>query len=87
MFYAGHGLQIKGLNYFPAVDSEITSEYDVPTQNLSLGTPIHHFVALANPSGRFVIVPGPSNPKQRTPTLRTLPPPQIIASNLILFIS
>ena len=37
VFYAGHGLQIKGLNYFPAVDSEITSEYDVATQSLSLG--------------------------------------------------
>lgn len=37
MFYAGHGLQFKGQNYFPAVDSDITSEEDVPLQSLNLG--------------------------------------------------
>jgi formylglycine-generating enzyme required for sulfatase activity len=36
VFYAGHGLQIKGENYFPAVDADITSEDDVPNQSLSL---------------------------------------------------
>ena len=29
-FYAGHGLQIKGVNYLPAVDADINSEDDVP---------------------------------------------------------
>lgn len=38
VFYAGHGLQIKGQNYFPVVDSEIASEEDVPLQSLNLGT-------------------------------------------------
>jgi TPR repeat protein len=38
VFYAGHGLQVKGQNYFPAVDSEISSEEDVPLQSLNLGT-------------------------------------------------
>lgn len=38
VFYAGHGLQIKGQNYFPAVDSDIASEEDVPLQSLNLGT-------------------------------------------------
>lgn len=37
-FYAGHGLQVKGQNYFPAVDSDISSEEDVPLQSLNLGT-------------------------------------------------
>lgn len=37
VFYAGHGLQFKGQNYFPAVDSEIYSEEDVPLQSLNLG--------------------------------------------------
>jgi peptidyl-prolyl cis-trans isomerase A (cyclophilin A) len=36
VFYAGHGLQIKGENYFPAVDADITSEEDVPTQSLAV---------------------------------------------------
>ncbi len=34
-FYAGHGLQIKGENYLPAVDADISSEEDVPTQSLA----------------------------------------------------
>lgn len=25
-FYAGHGLQVKGVNYLPAVDADIASE-------------------------------------------------------------
>ncbi len=36
VFYAGHGLQIKGENYLPAVDAEITGEYDVPNQSLAV---------------------------------------------------
>lgn len=35
-FYAGHGLQFKGQNYFPAVDSDISSEEEVPLQSLNL---------------------------------------------------
>jgi hypothetical protein len=38
VFYAGHGLQFKGQNYFPAVDADISSEEDVPLQSLNLGT-------------------------------------------------
>ncbi|MBI3576326.1 MAG: SUMF1/EgtB/PvdO family nonheme iron enzyme [Gammaproteobacteria bacterium] len=33
-FYAGHGLQVKGVNYLPVVDADIASEEDVPTQSL-----------------------------------------------------
>jgi len=36
VFYAGHGLQIKGENYLPAVDADINGEEDVPTQSLSM---------------------------------------------------
>lgn len=36
VFYAGHGLQIKGENYLPAVDADIESEEDVQNQSLSL---------------------------------------------------
>ena len=35
-FYAGHGLQIKGVNYLPAVDAEIQSEDDVPMQSIDV---------------------------------------------------
>ena len=35
VFYAGHGLQIKGENYLPAVDADIHGEEDVPTQSLA----------------------------------------------------
>jgi uncharacterized caspase-like protein len=38
VFYAGHGLQVKGVNYLPAVDAEIQSEEDVPLNSLNLGT-------------------------------------------------
>jgi formylglycine-generating enzyme required for sulfatase activity len=37
VFYAGHGVQFKGQNYFPAIDSDINSEEDVPLQSLNLG--------------------------------------------------
>jgi formylglycine-generating enzyme required for sulfatase activity len=36
VFYAGHGLQIKGENYLPAVDAEITGEEDVQNQSLAM---------------------------------------------------
>lgn len=36
-FYAGHGLQIKGVNYLPATDADILSEEDVPLQSFDLG--------------------------------------------------
>lgn len=35
VFYAGHGVQIKGENYLPTVDAEINGEEDVPLQSLS----------------------------------------------------
>ena len=35
VFYAGHGVQIKGENYLPAVDADIVGEDDVPNQSLS----------------------------------------------------
>ena len=34
-YYAGHGLQIRGENYLPAVDADIDSEEDVPLHSLS----------------------------------------------------
>ncbi len=36
VYYAGHGLQIKGDNYFPTVDAEIGGEEDVPNQSLAM---------------------------------------------------
>lgn len=36
VFYAGHGVQIKGENYLPAVDADIAGEEDVPTQSLAM---------------------------------------------------
>jgi len=35
-FYAGHGLQIKGVNYLPTVDADISSEEDVPLQSFDV---------------------------------------------------
>jgi formylglycine-generating enzyme required for sulfatase activity/uncharacterized caspase-like protein len=35
-FYAGHGLQMEGINYLPAVDADIASEDDVPTQSIEV---------------------------------------------------
>lgn len=31
-FYAGHGLQVRGDNFLPTVDAELSSEEDVPNQ-------------------------------------------------------
>ena len=36
VFYAGHGFQFNGENYFPTVDAHIESEEDVPLQSLHL---------------------------------------------------
>lgn len=35
-FYAGHGLQVKGINYLPAVDAQIHSEEDVALQSINV---------------------------------------------------
>jgi hypothetical protein len=35
-FYAGHGTQIDGENFFPAVDARMTSSFQMPTQSLEL---------------------------------------------------
>jgi formylglycine-generating enzyme required for sulfatase activity/uncharacterized caspase-like protein len=37
-FYAGHGLQVRGENYLPTVDAELSSEEDVPNQSLNLAS-------------------------------------------------
>ena len=36
VYYAGHGVQVKGTNYFPAVDARIQRETDVPLHSLNL---------------------------------------------------
>lgn len=38
VFYAGHGVQMRGENYFPAVDAHIEGEDDLPLQSLRLGS-------------------------------------------------
>lgn len=38
VFYAGHGVQVKGINYMPAVDADIQSEEDVPLNSLNLNS-------------------------------------------------
>ena len=38
VFYAGHGVQVKGINYFPAVDADIQNEDDVPLNSLNLNS-------------------------------------------------
>ncbi|OYU88755.1 MAG: hypothetical protein CFE45_24385, partial [Burkholderiales bacterium PBB5] len=35
-FYAGHGVQVKGVNYLPAVDADIQGEDDVPLNSLNV---------------------------------------------------
>lgn len=35
-FYAGHGVQVDGVNYLPAVDADIGAEEDVPTQAIDV---------------------------------------------------
>jgi formylglycine-generating enzyme required for sulfatase activity len=35
-FYAGHGLQVRGENYLPTVDAELSSEDDVPQQSMAV---------------------------------------------------
>ncbi len=35
-FYAGHGVQLRGENFLPTVDSEIRTEFDLPTQSIAL---------------------------------------------------
>ncbi|MBK8384216.1 MAG: SUMF1/EgtB/PvdO family nonheme iron enzyme [Candidatus Accumulibacter sp.] len=36
-FYAGHGMQLKGVNYLPTIDAEIAGEEDVPLHSLNVG--------------------------------------------------
>ncbi|MFM2053134.1 MAG: hypothetical protein RL456_1171 [Pseudomonadota bacterium] len=38
IYYAGHGMQIRGENYFPAVDARIDGAEDVPHNSLKLAT-------------------------------------------------
>ena len=38
VFYAGHGVQVDGVNYLPAVDAQISSEEDVPLNSLNVDT-------------------------------------------------
>lgn len=52
-FYAGHGLQVNGKNYFPAVDADIQGEEDVPNQSLDLG---HLFSTLDQSKTRLNLV-------------------------------
>ncbi len=38
VFYAGHGVQVKGQNYLIPVDAEMAEEYEVPDETLSMDT-------------------------------------------------
>jgi len=35
-YYAGHGIQLRNENYFPSVDADIKTQFDLPTQSLAL---------------------------------------------------
>ena len=35
-FYAGHGVQLRDENFFPSVDADLRTEFDLPTQSISL---------------------------------------------------
>jgi formylglycine-generating enzyme required for sulfatase activity len=35
-FYAGHGLQLRGVNYLPAVDANVQGEDEVPLQSINI---------------------------------------------------
>ena len=35
-FYAGHGMQLKGINYLPTIDADIAGEEDVPLNSLNV---------------------------------------------------
>ena len=35
-YYAGHGVQIRNENFLPTVDASIASQFDIPTQSISL---------------------------------------------------
>lgn len=37
VFYAGHGMQIRGENFLPAVDASFDTEYDVTLDSISVG--------------------------------------------------
>lgn len=36
VFYAGHGIQVKGENYLPTIDADIEGEEDIPNQSMSV---------------------------------------------------
>ena len=55
VFYAGHGWQIKGENYFPSVDADINSEKDVPHQSLSIKQ-ILYVLAKANTQSNLIFL-------------------------------
>lgn len=38
VFYAGHGVQVKGQNYLIPIDAEMAEEYEVPDETLSMDT-------------------------------------------------
>ncbi len=43
VFYAGHGLQVKGVNYLPAVDASISTETEVPLNSINVNTLLENF--------------------------------------------
>lgn len=52
-FYAGHGLQVKGENYLPAVDADLQGEEEVPLQSLHVGNVLN---AMAESKSRLNLV-------------------------------
>lgn len=53
VFYAGHGIQVNGVNYFIPVSAQIEKESDVPIESISADDVM---VALANARNRLNIV-------------------------------
>jgi uncharacterized caspase-like protein len=69
LFYAGHGIQIKGRNYLIPVDAELAGEDDVTRTSADVGDLLDRLADLRTGINIVVLDACRSNPYNSTPTL------------------
>ncbi len=55
VYYAGHGVQIKGQNYLVPIDANMTAEYEVPDETLAMDTVVRALAETKSKLNIFVL--------------------------------
>ena len=69
LYFAGHGMQVKGRNYLIPIDAEIASQDEVPRKSADLNDLVDRLGEIRNGVNLFILDACRTNPFNNTPAL------------------